>query len=386
MGDLKLNSSGGGSVTLTTPSTASTYTQTLQAATGTVPVAAASGTFTTANFNSASTFGFKNRIINGAMVIDQRGSASTPVTSSYATDRWQNQNTISGKYNLGQSTIAPTGFTNSLVATSLSSYSVLTGDTFYFSQKIEGYNCVDLAWGTSSAAAVSLSFWARGSIAGTYGGSVFWGTTTRSYCFSYTLASNTWTYVTVPIPGDTVANTFASTTNGTAIQVSFGLGSGSTYSGAAGWSTGTFIQPTGTVSVVGTNGATLYITGIQLETGSVATGFDYRPYGTELMLCQRYCQVINGSNNYRMAGQFYTTTAGRVVLIHYVTMRSAPTLTVSGSTGEAVGVGTTTFTTNNANQVLGVDASSWDLTGATAARTAYQQLIYTGTATLSAEL
>ena len=96
--------------------------------------------------------------------------------------------------------------------------------------------------------------------------------------------------------------------------------------------------------------------------------------------------VVNGSNNYRITGQFYATTAGRVILPHYVTMRSAPTLTVSGSTGQAIGSGTTTFTTNNANQFLGVDASSWDLTGATVAKTVYQQLTYDGTATLSAEL
>ena len=158
-------------------------------------------------------------------------------------------------------------------------------------------------------------------------------------------------------------------------------------SGTAGaWAAANYNSATGATSVVGTNGATFNITGVQLEKGSTATSFDYRPYGTELSLCQRYFQTCTGSNNYRMSGQFYTTTAGRVIFDHYVPMRTSPSLTCSGLTGEAIGVGTTTFTANNANQVIGVDASSWDLTGATLARTAYQGLTYNGTAQFSAEL
>lgn len=125
---------------------------------------------------------------------------------------------------------------------------------------------------------------------------------------------------------------------------------------------------------------------VQMETGASASSFAFRPYGTELALCQRYFEICNGSGNFKMSGQFYSTTAGRVFFQHYVPMRTAPSLTVSGSTGDAVGFGNTTFTSNNANQILGIDASSWDLTGATVSKTAYQGLVFTGIASLSAEL
>jgi hypothetical protein len=172
--------------------------------------------------------------------------------------------------------------------TSSSAYSVLTGDTFWIQQPIEGLNTADLAWGTASAATVTLSFWVRSSLTGTFGGAFTNSVPNRSYPFSYTISSaNTWEQKTVTVAGDTSGTLL--TTNGVGIIVRFGLGSGATFSGTAGaWAASNLVQPTGSVSVVGTNGATFYITGVQLEKGTTATSFDYRPYGTEFQLCQRY--------------------------------------------------------------------------------------------------
>ena len=241
-----------------------------------------------------SSLGFRNRIINGAMVIDQRNAgASVTPNNSYTLDRWVTSNAQTSKFTVEQTITgvsAPVGFTDYLAVTSSSSYSVLTGDYFAVYQAIEGFNVADFAWGTASAATVTLSFWIRSSLTGTFGGSIRNSAGNRSYPFTYTIsAANTWEQKTITIAGDTSGTWATNNTNG--MSISFGLGAGSTFSGTAGaWAGANYISATGATSVVGTNGATFYITGVQLEKGSTATSFDYRPYGTELALCQRYYQ------------------------------------------------------------------------------------------------
>ena len=248
------------------------------------------GTGTTAGVT-----GFKNRIINGAMVIDQRNAgASGTASSAYPVDRWQYQASQASKVTWQQnagSVTPPAGFTNYLGITSSSAYSVTSGDYFFLSQHIEGYNIADLGWGTANAKTVTLSFWVRSSLTGTFGGAIRAGGFDQSYPFTYTISSaNTWEYKTITITGAT-SGTFGST-NGTGFQLDIGLGVGSTFSGTAGaWSGSNLVSATGATSVVGTNGATFYITGVQLEVGSTATSFDYRPYGTEFQLCQRYFEA-----------------------------------------------------------------------------------------------
>jgi len=251
-------------------------------------------------FNDASTqntaatgFGFKNRIINGAMVIDQRnaGAATANTIDGYTLDRWLVQQWTSGKLIAQQDAGAvtpPVGFTDYLGITSQSAYAITGSDRFTIQQPIEGFNVSDLGWGTANAQPVTLSFWVRSSLTGTFGGSLTNSAVNRSYPYSYTISSaNTWEYKTITVAGDTTG-TWA-TGNTTGIHLYFNLGAGSSFSGTAGaWASSGVVSATGSVSVVGTNGATFYITGVQLEKGSTATSFDYRPYGTELLLCQRY--------------------------------------------------------------------------------------------------
>jgi hypothetical protein len=242
--------------------------------------------------------GFKNRIINGAMVIAQRGTSAVTVNSNagsnfYAVDRFfgQGQNT-DGVFTMQQSSTSPAGFSNSLVVTVTTADASLGATQVYqVVQPIEAYNTNDLAWGTASASAVTLSFWVRSSVTGTFGGSLFNSTANRSYPFSYTISSaNTFEQKSITIAGDT-SGTWAGT-NGVGIYVIFGLGIGSTYSGTAGaWAATQYNSATGATNLMATNGATWYVTGVQLEKGSTATSFDYRPYGTELQLCQRYFET-----------------------------------------------------------------------------------------------
>ena len=125
----------------------------------TIAISGTNGITLDGQFNSASSMGFKNRLINGAMVIDQRATSLT--AGGYSVDRWEYVASAASKATVAQSTTATTGFINSLLATSSSAYSVAAGDYFAFGQKIEGLNLADLAWGTANAATVTLSFWVR---------------------------------------------------------------------------------------------------------------------------------------------------------------------------------------------------------------------------------
>jgi hypothetical protein len=274
------------------------------------------------------------------MVIDQRNAgASVTPNNSYTLDRWLGVNSQTGKFTIQQnagSVTPPAGFTNYLGCTSTSAYSVASGDYFNIQQYIEGFNVSDLAWGTASAATITMSFWVRSSLTGTFGGALRNDAGNRSYPFTYTISSaNTWEQKSVTIAGDTSGTWL--TTNGRGIAVSFGLGVGTTYSGTAGaWAATNYISATGATSVVGTNGATFYITGVQLEKGSTATAFDYRPYGTELALCQRYYEKLGGIFRTSAFSSYFWK----------VSKRSTPTLTIitTGGSGATVANFTTDLT------------------------------------------
>ena len=281
----------------------------------------------------------KNKIINGAMVIDQRnaGASVTANDAVFVVDRFRYSASQTGKATSQQSSTAPIGFTNSVLYTSSSAYSVTSTDYFLLSQRIEGYNIADLNWGTANAKTVTLSFWVQSSLTGTFGGAIQNNGSSRSYPFSYTIgAANTWTQISVVIPGDTSGTWL--TTNGLGMIVWFGLGCGATYSGTAGaWASANYGSSTGATSVVGTNGATFYITGVQLEVGSSATGFEYENYTSLLQKCQRYFEMsfpqgtapANGVSNYYkfIAAGLNGSTAYTNCGVFCVEKRSSPTMT-----------------------------------------------------------
>jgi hypothetical protein len=290
--------------------------------------------------STGTTTGFKNRIINGAMVIDQRnaGVAQNAIASgSYMTDRWSYYASQASKFNAQQnagSVTPPIGFINYQGMTTASAYSVGAGDYFFISQQIEGYNIADLGWGTANAKTVTVSFWAYSSLTGTFGGAIRNSTNNYSYPFSYSIpVANTWTQISIIIAGPT-AGTW-NTTNTQGLSLSFSLGTGSTLSGTAGsWSANQYVSSTGATSVVGTSGATFYITGVQLEVGSSATSFDYRPYGTEFNLCQRYYQqsLASGGNPAFQLDAYGTSGTYPSINVPYqVAMRTLPTATVVGT-------------------------------------------------------
>ena len=342
--------------------------------------------------NGSGYTGYKNRIINGGMVIDQRygGTATANTIVGYTVDRWAVYQTVTGKVIAQQNAGAvtpPTGFVNYLGVTSQSAYTVLTGDYYVIQQSIEGYNIADLGYGTASAATATLSFWVRSSLTGTFGASVrALGTTTRSYPFIYSIsAANTWEQKTVTIPGDTGFTPY--TNNNAGYNVSFGLGVGSTYSGSAtgSWSTANALSATGGVSVVGTNGATFYVTGVQLERGSNATSFEFRDYGRELQMCQRYFRALKSG----LIGFWNSSTFVRLQCT-WLGMRATPSFSQSG---------TLTITDNSINSTQssisvsdnGSDADGGQLvignvSGGTANRVAAVLSASAGSILVSAEL
>ena len=274
--------------------------------------------------------GMRNRIINGDMRIDQRNAgASVTITNTadrtYLLDRWAAYTSVTSKFSVQQDAGAvtpPVGFNDYLGVTSLSSYSSGSADEFFIQQRIEGYNIADLAWGTASAKTVTLSFQVRSSLTGTFSGAIANSAGNRAYVFSYSIpTANTWTTISVTITGDTSGTWL--TTNGTGLRLTFNLGSGSSSLGTAGsWGSTNFNGATGSVSVVGTNGATFYITGVQLEVGTSATPFERRLYNQELANCQRYYQRLGSDFLVPLYNE--NTTSGRAIIPFPVIMRAAP--------------------------------------------------------------
>ena len=282
-----------------------------------------------AAFNSNGLF-FRNRIINGDMRIDQRNagaSVTLSTTTQYPVDRFPSYKGTSGAtVTAQQSSTAPTGFVNSIVYTVSTGSSPAAGDINAVWQQIEGTNLADLGFGTANALTVTFSFWVRASVTGTYCVSFANGAANRFYLATYTVnSSNTWEYKTITIPGDTSGTWL--TTTGIGMQVLWDLGYGSNFNGTAGsWGSSTIRRTSGSVQLVANTGATLYITGVQLETGSVATPFERRPYGEMLMLCQRYYQTV--SSVPAVASSTTEVFAGGTFP---VPMRASPTVGATGT-------------------------------------------------------
>jgi hypothetical protein len=306
---------------------------------------------------------FKNRIINGDMRIDQRnaGASITPTNGTYSLDRWRCAASQTSKYTVQQnagSITPPSGFINYLGVTSSSAYTVISSDVFNILEYIEGLNIADLDWGTANAKTVTLSFQVYSSLTGTFGGALRNSATNRSYPFNYTISSaNTWTQISITIAGDTTGTWL--TTNGIGISVAFSLGTGTALSGTAGvWAAADYRSATGATSVVGTSGATFYITGVQLEVGTSATGFEYVDYGTQLLMCQRYFQRKSAKGQPGPANQAISAMS----LGLPVQLRTDPSISYFDQSGNASRI---TTQASGANQTIssvpvtyGVDLST----------------------------
>ena len=342
-----------GDVTLSVPAVAGSNTITVPASTGTMALTSQLPTVTR----------FKNRIINGDMRIDQRNAGASvtlpngALAYSFVTDRWgcsrANTATSTGQ----QSSTAPDGFINSLLITNGTGITVGSTEEGYLLQYVEGLNVADLGWGTAAAKTITLSFWVRSSITGTHSGAINNGSFNRSYPFSYTInAANTWEYETITIPGDTTGTWLK--TNGRGMSITFNNGSGSTKLGPANtWAATSYYGVTGSVALNSVTGSTWYITGVQLEVGSSATGFEYVDYTAQLAMCQRY--FVNIPANYETIA-YYSDRPGNAMMFLPVTMRTSPTIT-GGSwtahTGNAGTYGGTAATPNYFRQLN--TANNW---------------------------
>ena len=294
------------------------------------------------NDNTSQLFGMRNRIINGAMEIDQRnnGTASTPTGDGYHLDRFRTSFTNNTKFTVQQnynSVTPPPGFVNywgMKVNTAVTS--LAASDVHAVSQLIEGRNVSDLDWGTATAKTITLSFWVYSNVTGVLGGAISNSGVDRSYPFSYAVNSaNTWEYKTITIPGDT-GTTWLKDSGTIGMRVWWNLGCGSNYLATAGsWGAGDRRGPTGATNIMGSTSNVWYLTGVQLEVGSVATPFEKRLYSLELALCQRYLFRLNSiSEVLGISGHGSTGggTGATFPIIFPVQMRAAPTLTVSATT------------------------------------------------------
>jgi hypothetical protein len=316
----------------------------------------------------------RNRIINGAMVIDQRNAGASFSTgaspTTYTLDRWLAYANAASKYTVQQSSTAPAGFSSSLkVTTAGSTYSVPAGEIYAIAQYIEGYNFADLNFGSSSAKTITLSFWVQSSVTGTFGGSVLNSAYNRSYPFTYTINSaNTWEQKSVTIAGDT-SGTWVGATNGVGLRVWFGLGVGSTFSGTANaWASAEYESATSAVNLLATASATFYITGVQLEAGTTASPFEYRQYGTELALCQRYYQFYDAG---LVVGSI-TGNAYGVSAFCTVVPRTTPTVSWVSPT---LGVNGYVTTTPNITDIKAYSCLVWMVANTTQTGSSWQNRV-----------
>jgi len=295
------------------------------------------GNLQTSSINGGPLAGSRNKIINGAMEISQRGTSFASVASgSYTLDRYLWGKAGSMVVTISQSTDVPNNtFRSSLkVDVTTADTSIAAGDFAIIEQRIEGYNVRDLI-GTT----FTLSFWVKSPKTGTHCGSFRNNTLDRSYILEYTVSSaNTWEYKTLTVTGGLITAGTWDWTNGEGLRVGFSLAAGSTFHTTAGsWNTGDFHATSSQVNVMDNTANNFYLTGVQLEPGTVATPFERRSFGQELALCQRYYQVVDGE--YRLDGIYGGGGGTSYGAMWYfsVKMRALPTLTTAAQSGPESG-------------------------------------------------
>ena len=323
---------------------------------------------------SAGALSNRSKIINGAMVHDQRnaGSAVTHTGSAnlYVLDRWVCNSTGTPQFSVQRVADGPTGFSYSSKLTTTTSGTPAAGDLSYYAHYIEGNNVADLVFGTANAKTITVSFYVKSSLTGTFGGALKNAVPNRAYPFSYTITSaNTWEYKTVTIAGDTTGTWATDATIG--LNLAFDTGSGSNNKGTAGaWAATADLGVTGGVNLVESASATWQITGVQLETGTNATPFEYRSYGDELLRCSRYFVYANWQFCSRITGlttRFIVPGPGVVQrILADVSYFHPATGTANQAREHSSG---TAYTINDANDMLSNIATASQYFGVTSATT-----------------
>jgi len=314
--------------------------------------------------------GRRNLIINGAMNVSQRGTSAVTIPyndETYVVDRFVHYESGSGAFTAQQVADAPAGFVNSLkITVTTADTSVASGEYYWTQQQIEGYQTIPLAWGTSDAKPLTISFWVKSSVTGTFGAALSNGAFNYGYPFTYDINSaNTWEYKTLTVAGPT-AGTWP-TNNTRSLRIYFDHGSVNTYASAYNgqWVSAGRNNATGGVDLINTLNATWQVTGVQLELGKVATPFEHRSYGEELALCQRYYYKIDSALNNAPYQRYAvvsieTSTNAEAFFSHPVTMRTSPTLEASAAANFHI------FAANTATVLsvnMSIDQSSPSTTG-----------------------
>jgi hypothetical protein len=332
----------------------------------------------------ATSLSWRNRIINGDMRVAQRGTAAVTYVLNdvnWPVDRWRTGNTVTtGGATVQYSTDAPSGFASSLLSTVTSTGSPAAAQALSLIQLIEGSNIYDFGYGTASAKTITLSFWVKASLQGTYcvslrGGSLY------SYVAEVAVTAS-WQRKTITIPGPALGVWPTNNING--LTLAFALSSASTYiTTPNAWVSGNYIATANQVNFLGTSGATFQITGVQLEVGSVATPFEVLPYEKQLELCQRYyarLSSLSGNNvgfgaGVTFQGASTSPNAAFVYLKYPQQMRATPTVAQSGT-----GVYNTAIRTlsSTSSPYYGSDSLSINLSTATNTQTVGQGVLWTG--------
>ena len=311
---------------------APTATSASDLTTGTLPIARiAADSITNDKLDNP---GRRNLLINGNMEIAARGTSATGQTGSgyHTVDRWRNTISGLGTWSFSQSTDVPSGqgFVHSLkLDCTTADASPATGDYFILTQMLEGYDVQSLRKGTSNAASVTVSFWVKSTKTGTYILEFEDADNTRSISQSYTINSgSTWEKKTLTFAGDT---TGAFTNDGnTSLVVNFWYGAGTDYTSGSlntSWGTRTAANIAPGLTNLGDNTANeLYITGVQLELGTVASDYEFLSYFEQEIKCARYCQVMD----LRAAGWPTSATVSEAGYTYSFPMRTTPTITSLG--------------------------------------------------------
>ena len=323
----------------------------------------------------------RNMIINGGMAIAARGTSAVTIadTAQYRVDRFNAYDNTSGAFTYEQSTTTPSGegFINSTKLTVTSAdTSIAAGEYAYCAQYIEGTNFSQCDFGNSGAKSVTLSFWVRSSATGTYCITLANSASNRSFVSEYTISSaDTWEKKTITVAGDTTGTWL--TTTGIGLKVFFCLAVGSTYQQSAGsWGTTSFaFGSSNQTNWLGTNGNTLYITGVQLEVGEQATPFEHEDFGTTLRKCQRYLYRLETEST---SGAFVNLTGWSAdatygPILYPVEMRAATTLSYGAALDDflILSAGTNPLPTailNNGSSKRMMELSIWSTGNVVAGR------------------